>query len=106
MNMKYILLLSVFLAGCADTIKVDSEPLQLPPVTAPKPAPLSLNPITWSAKKAGSVVTYCLNTDNFSNLLKNNNEIARYIQEQKEVINFWQSYINGKSTIANTTKSN
>ena len=121
--MKRILLTlaALSLAACSTTqppVHVVVPVISIPPVAAPKPDPLVLNPVHWKVynstelkalgeqltKDGGTVVLFTLDEPNFKTLNDNLVSIKSFIQQQDAEIDFYAKAIQVPTQTANEDK--
>lgn len=105
--MKSLILLlgtSLVLSSCTSTkLQVSTKPVELKVAKLPAPRsvdPMKVNFVVINAKnidnyleliKNGDIVIYGLSPSEFSRLLKNQNELKRYIEQQKSIIAYYEN---------------
>lgn len=92
---KYLIVLSLFLlSSCGPTVKpieVSTVPIKETIAQPSNPTSINMLPIHWKVINQQDVIYYGLTVKDYEALALNMEDIKRYLQEQKNIINYYRA---------------
>lgn len=82
----------VMLSGCSTATNIKIEPLKRPTLDIVNQKPIILSPIQFHIQIYNKIPSYCLSTENFSNLSNNMEKIQNYLYIDEQTIDAYKKY--------------